>query len=447
MESRDKTQLKRQSKYRRKMGKEAAAQAQFVAALSKTETAVQPHDFTMRFHKSSHKMLALMLFGAAMISLMPRAEAKTTGKASSKTKVAPTANTTQELTCQNPETCAPKQTLQVHVEPDVNPVACSYIKKAVLEIKRKLPDAKPMLDAVMAQKDFAALCVDKKILEARRAQGTYDPELNMIMYASMEEAGVGGLAPMRSRVLHHEFLHARKSSIHRTGHCSISLFTKTQARIVAEDTGLVRDLVSNTLLSVTPSPIWPPTSENFELFTEVIRQDIKLGKITDLSDLYKKHYDKKPMTPEELIRYQKYVETLRGVMMYDEPRESILPPAEEKFYIHHPERIPKEMYIERFGAVFIDIKVDTSVGGGLALVGTLKDEISTFLYACKFGVGVFHKNTQQRNRLFAASEMDAHLRTGMPNAAVQLFFPNLWAQLQRDEACCERGEKAKCYTF
>ena len=334
--------------------------------------------------------------------------------------------------------------LNIVVDPGIESKQCTYIKEAVLEIKSTLPNSTAMLNRVLEQKDFQVACVDAHGLGQSEAR--YDHLPNAILYPALNKKDADKKSvPLKSNILHHEFIHADTSRRHRTPYCGFSLFNEQALARFKNQLERTGDLQEDLSL-LTAVPIWPPTEENLLYFRDLVRADLKLNKIENLKTWHEKVYKKQSITKSEQERYDYYRSILKNIMMYD--HHTPIPLSNEKitFFFMNPNSAPKEMMAENLNVVYKDIKLEPSTNRGKALTGIIADPVSTFLYACNRAISTFHQLEKNNLLYLAIAELDAHLRTGLPDEAIKEFFPNLWTHLQQEEACCDKGDKTQCYT-
>ncbi len=315
---------------------------------------------------------------------------------------------------------------------------CNFIRGSILEIRSKLPSSTAMLTRVLQQKGgFSTVCVTRKDFWgyyglSKNTKAVFNARDNFIMYPS---AGNND-EKLDSVGLHHEFIHAETSRRHKTRHCSPNLFSEQQKRNLKRSNIWPPSDDPNAAISeLTVSPIWPPTYENFKHFYEGIFYP-SAKKIEKLIEVHKKIYRKEIIGSKVYSKCQK---KLAEIMLCDKPidiseYEAIKP------YIQQPDLLPKEIIMDDTGVIFKNIKLVQ--GNILRVFGTIEDVVSTFFYHYKTAKQEY-KN--QKDPVIALAELDTHLRTGLPDTAIRYFFPKLLEHLQKEEDCCDKGIKSRCY--
>jgi len=106
------------------------------------------------------------------------------------------------------------------------------------------------------------------------------------------------------------------------------------------------------------------------------------------------------------------------------------------------QELPEKIML-RNGLICEDVKILTDSEYRATVSISSEDKVSAFLFHHYFAMEVYQSPLTMR--LISQAEVDTHQRTGISNAAIEEFYPNLWEHLQREEDCCDKGLLNRCY--
>lgn len=312
--------------------------------------------------------------------------------------------------------------LPIEVAANVNSQHCSYIQNLVHIVQTTLPESKKNFDH-MKEGDFALRCVSKAELANDETFAKFDAETNQILYPALTNQEV--VQEASPSVFHHETIHAGFSATHNTKHCNTQNLPKSVVNSMVNE-GLLKK--PNDLKYYTPSPIWPPTRKNLLLLNKLLDEDIADASLSDLPKRFKENP-------------QFFKDLFKGSLIKEFPVVILIPQEQLIVYKKNPEKIPKSLLWRDI--YFTEVRYNPDAN---ELQGKINDPISNFLYQkIRFSDLIYNKLKKQNQLILATGEREAHLLTGIPEAAVKYFFPRLFKHLERNEACCVRGEESQCY--
>lgn len=302
----------------------------------------------------------------------------------------------------------------------------SIVTGTLASLNLLLPSSRQMFAELYSTPGFGVDCVDTENIVATRDlhedTAYYNTKNNKIYLP------VGNEVIKKLRLespLHHEGIHALTNNRHQSPHCNLSIFSRRELAT------LTTDNAGNSIL-LPYSPIWPPTKRNLDFLTSIIQEDLALPWYAQAVKLNKKIFASEKLSPREKEELNLLNLSLKGIL---------LPPGRIKL------GEPRESKIEYTATawqlsgnvIFTRLQSVQLAYGMFQVTGEISDDISSILYRVQFALMAYQENINKGLHAVAVAEFDAHLRTGLPDEHVKVFFPGLIDQIERDVSCCTKG--------
>ncbi len=332
----------------------------------------------------------------------------------------------------------------------VNREDCFHINDEIGQLQQYLPETASMIKQIQSQEDFSYVCKAESTFKSGdmgNTRAVFYPALNIIAYPAKKKNNPD--------VMHHELLHAFFRKNHNTIYCNPNLLTKDQQDDLKKQNIWRQDFQDSSML--TPSPIWPPSSDNLQYMMKEILESDK-NKITELTQLHIKVFNNEKLSPTEQTAYQKAIKVFKKNIPEDvtynfntdsrlgkivinqiaaqSPNGQINLDAQNSF----PNAV-----IDDEGIIYKNLKFIKAATPYFEV--TIENGISTFLHRYRVAWNNYHQYESNGEKLNAFKEIIPYMLQGAPRAAVRNYLPALFNHLENDEACCVKGETSRCYPY